>query len=385
MKDYDSFIQNIIVTRGQWSIPEGEYYEKHHIKPSCIGGEGDYITKERRSFFKEHSHHINCIWLYPQEHFIAHKLLAIENPLDKRLVSAWMMMAYPKGKTLRDSIEITPEEYAEMRRLWSSLMSLDNPGLNKDGHPWNYGLTAESDARVAKYAKSISLSKKGVLLGSNSEQAKEHKKEAQQKRAKEHLESYIGANKDRVAISNGEEVRFIGKEEFLPEGFTYGNCKTRGSHDMSNYYANEEMQRHRHEITSGSNNPMFGKGYKVAGEKNGRYGKPVSQQTRDLISQKLKGKHYSAETNKLKGGPGVKKPEGFSEKCKKATAKNIYYIDGFQFYGKDDTVKYINNQYVYNISTYMLDKALQDENLMLTKYPNLYQKIIVKENLHEDS
>lgn len=54
------------------------------------------------------------------------------------------------------------------------------------------------------------------------------------------------------------------------------------------------------------------------GPRNGRYGKPVSQETRDKISKANKGRTYSAEVNKTKGRPGVPKPEGFGEKISKA-------------------------------------------------------------------
>lgn len=41
---YKEFIDNIINTRGQWNIPEGEYYEVHHIIPKCLGGLPQYYS-----------------------------------------------------------------------------------------------------------------------------------------------------------------------------------------------------------------------------------------------------------------------------------------------------------------------------------------------------
>lgn len=69
---YQDFIQNILNTRGRFGIPEGEYKERHHIVPKCIGGTND----------KD-----NLIDLYAREHFIAHKLLAIETN-DSKLICA---------------------------------------------------------------------------------------------------------------------------------------------------------------------------------------------------------------------------------------------------------------------------------------------------------
>lgn len=71
---YDEFIDNIVKRRGQWNIPEGEYFEAHHIVPRCLGG----LPKNGSSYKKRH--HPNIIWLYPEEHFIAHRLLALEHP-----------------------------------------------------------------------------------------------------------------------------------------------------------------------------------------------------------------------------------------------------------------------------------------------------------------
>ena len=102
---YKEFIQNIIDTRGQWGIQNDEYFEQHHIIPKCMGGKGDRAN----GVFKYHSHHQNCIWLTAKEHFIAHKLLAEENPSNYKLVYAWTMFWNNK------KIEITPEEYEQMK------------------------------------------------------------------------------------------------------------------------------------------------------------------------------------------------------------------------------------------------------------------------------
>ena len=62
---HDKFIHSILISRGRFNIPENEYRERHHIIPECMGGQ----TVEE-----------NLIDLYAREHFIAHKLLAEENP-----------------------------------------------------------------------------------------------------------------------------------------------------------------------------------------------------------------------------------------------------------------------------------------------------------------
>lgn len=107
---YQEFIQNIINTRGQWNIPDGEYWEGHHIVPRCLGGEGNSNQK-----------HNNIIWLYASEHFIAHKLLALENPENAALVWAW------KGMFMHDKNQVryepTPDEYQLCRELCAKHLS----------------------------------------------------------------------------------------------------------------------------------------------------------------------------------------------------------------------------------------------------------------------
>lgn len=106
---YEEFIKSIIDTRGQWGIPDEEYYENHHIVPRCLGGGGD---NRKRTFYK-HSHHPNCIRLYPKEHFIAHRLLAQENPDNYKLVYAWHRISNSK----KDLREISPEDYEQLKCL----------------------------------------------------------------------------------------------------------------------------------------------------------------------------------------------------------------------------------------------------------------------------
>ena len=106
---YNEFIQNIIDTRGQWNIPEGEYWEGHHIIPICKGGKGNSKKKDS-----------NIIWLYPREHFIAHKLLAEENPEDNQLNWAYICMSMICESKNQKRI-ITPEEYEELAVLRSNL------------------------------------------------------------------------------------------------------------------------------------------------------------------------------------------------------------------------------------------------------------------------
>ena len=102
---YQEFITNILNNRGRYGCGN-DYHETHHIVPKCVGGTDD----------KD-----NLIDLYAREHFIAHKLLAKENPDSPGLVSAYSVMALMKnGKQQR--YEITPEEYELARISFSNAM-----------------------------------------------------------------------------------------------------------------------------------------------------------------------------------------------------------------------------------------------------------------------
>ena len=106
MNTYENFINSILETRGRFACGE-EYHERHHIIPRCLDGTNDEG---------------NLIDLYAREHFIAHKLLAQENPDNDGLVYAWSCMAFVKGKNQK-RYELTPEEYEEVRRAISKIMS----------------------------------------------------------------------------------------------------------------------------------------------------------------------------------------------------------------------------------------------------------------------
>lgn len=137
---YNEFIQDIISSRGQWNIPNNNYYEKHHIIPKCMGGSNN----------KE-----NIIWLYAREHFIAHKLLSEENPDVYGLAVAYFRMCTSSnGKYIIDE-----NDYEEARKRMSDLSS----EFMKGKTPWNKGLTKETDIRVAEYSKLDSTNNKGRI------------------------------------------------------------------------------------------------------------------------------------------------------------------------------------------------------------------------------
>lgn len=135
---YDKFIQNILNTRGRFACSDG-YHERHHIIPKCMNGSN---SKD------------NLIDLYAREHFIAHKLLAEENPQNYQLKYAYWNMCQCTGRDGQDKYIPTPEEYEEARIFCHEAMSGEN-------HPW-YGKHHTQESR-----EKMSISKKDMYNGEN--------------------------------------------------------------------------------------------------------------------------------------------------------------------------------------------------------------------------
>ena len=106
---YEEFINHIIQTRGRFACGD-EYHETHHIIPKCMNGTDD----------KD-----NLIDLFAREHFEAHRLLALENPENKKLIHAWWLMSTTLNANKR-RVKITPEEYEEAKKIVSKTMSGEN-------------------------------------------------------------------------------------------------------------------------------------------------------------------------------------------------------------------------------------------------------------------
>lgn len=135
---YDKFIQNILNTRGRFACSDG-YHERHHIIPKCMNGSN---SKD------------NLIDLYAREHFIAHKLLAEEDPQNYQLKYAYWNMCQCTGRDGQDKYIPTPEEYEEARIFCHEAISGEN-------HPM-YGKHHTQESR-----EKMSISKKDMYNGEN--------------------------------------------------------------------------------------------------------------------------------------------------------------------------------------------------------------------------
>ena len=157
---YKQFIDNILQTRGRFNCGE-EYHECHHILPKCVGGTNDEE---------------NLIDLFAREHYIAHKLLALENPENYSLLYAWWNMSQIKGNKKQNRYILTAEEYEEVRVKCAIISSERIKGEN---HPM-YGKHHKNSTK-----KKMSKAHKGKIIGEkNPMYGKHHSEEWKKENSK---------------------------------------------------------------------------------------------------------------------------------------------------------------------------------------------------------
>ena len=239
-KTYDEFIQNILDTRGRFNCGD-EYHERHHIIPKCMNGTND---------------NDNLIDLYAKEHFIAHKLLAEENPENKSLTYAWHCMAFMSRKDT-ERYELTPEEYEEVRIAFRMSISGENshrfgkPSPNKGCH-----LSQETKDKIRAANKGKIVEQKTRIKQSQSQ--KERFKDIEER--KKYKEMFSGENAPMYGKHHSEETKKkISESKKGNRNPNYGKC-----------YSEEERKR-LSELLSGKNHP--------------NYGKHPSEETRSKISK----------------------------------------------------------------------------------------------------
>lgn len=140
-RNYMDFIHHTLETRGRFACGD-EYHERHHIVPKCMGGGNEEE---------------NLIDLYAREHFIAHKLLAEENPDNNSLVYAYTCMAFMKKNDTK-RYELSPEEYEEAKILLSKITKerLSNP---ENCYWYGKQMPQEIRDKISRARTGISLSK----------------------------------------------------------------------------------------------------------------------------------------------------------------------------------------------------------------------------------
>ena len=190
---YKEYIQNILNTRGRFSCGD-EYHERHHVIPKCLGGTNDED---------------NLIDLFAREHFEAHRLLALENPNNSKLVHAWALMS--RINNHNGIYLLTPEEYEEARKAYIALIkgkTFSKEHRMKIGKA-NKGRIVSQEARlaIAKANANRIWSDESKQKLSNSISGKNHPlygthqtEETRRKNSKSHKGLQIGEKNPRALI-----------------------------------------------------------------------------------------------------------------------------------------------------------------------------------------
>lgn len=131
---YKDYINRILNSRPNTKLDD-VYQERHHITPKCLGGSND----------KD-----NLIYLYAQEHYYAHKLLALENPNENGLTASWWKMCHPVESNQIRNYEISADDYSKAKELHSLTHSKRMTG---EGNP-NYGkhFSEEHKQKIKEHA-----------------------------------------------------------------------------------------------------------------------------------------------------------------------------------------------------------------------------------------
>ena len=162
---YDQYINRILKTRDNIRLIQ-YYQERHHIKPKCLGGNNN----------KQ-----NLIWLFAEEHYYAHKMLAKENPHEKKLVYPWWKMS-------TDGIrKITAQDYKEAKESFIKVVK---------GIP----LTEEQKAKLSQSFKEKYKKEKHPWIG------RKHSEESKKKISENHAD-VNGQNNPNYGKQCSEETK----------------------------------------------------------------------------------------------------------------------------------------------------------------------------------
>ena len=242
---YESYIKRILETRNNIKDTE-KYQEKHHIIPKCQGGSNDDD---------------NLIWLYAQEHFYAHKLLARENRSHSGLQYAfWSMCHLQKTKRKEELKEIiTAEDYEEAREnyiKWASenVKGEKNPMYGKCGElnpMFNRKHKEETKRKMSEYQNNRSQHHKENLIKNhadyNGEKNPNYGKPMSDEQKKKISNARIGKYKGKdhtfaitiQCVETGEifysiksAIEWCGGTPHIYECI-YGNRKSAGKHPVT--------------------------------------------------------------------------------------------------------------------------------------------------------
>lgn len=229
-KHYDALIE-----RACHRILEG-YKERHHIVPACMGGLDDDS---------------NLVDLTPEEHFVAHQLLVKIHPDQNGLVHAAIMMRAGSQNGKRSN-----KLYGWLKKRYSVIRSEATSGSKNPMFGKTH--TDEVKKRISELNKGRTNSPEHRAAISRAQTGRKDSDETRRKRSE--------ALKGRVF---SEETKKRMSESHI--GSTMPNS----------------MKEKTSERVSGSGNPMYGQGHKIAGEKNGMHGNSVNKGKKHFFCAEL--------------------------------------------------------------------------------------------------
>lgn len=253
---YEEFIQNILDTRGRFNCGN-EYHERHHILPRCMDG-GD--EKD------------NLIDLFAREHFIAHRLLALENPDNDKLVYAWWMMSTMKSEYTKERYEVSAEEYEEAKKVHANILSEKMVG---EGNPF-YGKHHTEEIRSILSQQHTGMKASDETRQKLSDIGKERFQDPNErmKCGRPHTEEW----------KQEQSIRMSGENHPM-----FGKSHTEDTKEKMRAYAKNRPEEHNKKISETQkerfkdpeNNPMYGKHH--------------SEETKEKIRQANLGRQLSDE------------------------------------------------------------------------------------------
>lgn len=271
---YDEFINNILETRGRFACGD-EYHERHHIIPKCMNGSNDED---------------NLIDLFAREHFEAHRLLALENPDNDKLIYAWHMMACVNDKN-QERVEITAEEYEECRKAYSEMCSKRYSGENNP----MYGISPKERMDEETYLQwrkhQDDLFKSNDFREQNRERniGKKYSDEVNKKKGRSGPAHHMyGKHFSDEVRKKWSEIR-KGKPVHTDESKRKISDAMKG--EKNPFYGKRHTEETRKKISK-ANKGRFAK------EKNYWYGKHLSEETKEKLRAANTGKKMSDETRK---------------------------------------------------------------------------------------
>lgn len=222
--DYKRHYDSLISKAKNREICDTTYYEKHHIIPKCVGGD---------------DHSSNILALLPEEHYVAHLLLAKIHKDNGKLWMACVMMS--SGLPGRSN-----KLYAWVRKKHSIYLSL----AVKDRWAQKYGFT--------NYADQCRVIWNGYVEGGLTTKQ---------------LQSLYGMGLANINQSLNEYASVFGKGQTLRRQRT-NNKALKMSTARQNFTEEQELNRRtaraaagyaghqRGSARSGQNNPVYGKRWK---------------------------------------------------------------------------------------------------------------------------